>query len=87
MKKYILIFLLLLQGILWAEEIEEMEKPLKPLNIQEIYQKLDLQGKLDYKIFEEGYLGYLMIGNKIRIILPLLIIQNPLMKKDFFFWI
>ncbi|AYZ72811.1 peptidase [Fusobacterium necrophorum] len=84
MKKYILIFLLLLQGILWAEEIEEMEKPLKPLNIQEIYQKLDLQGKLDYKIFEEGYLGYLMIGNKNSDYFAIVDYTKPSNEKRFF---
>src|SRR3712207_7411703 len=34
------------------------------INLQDVYQKLSLDGKLDFSIFQRAYLGFLMIANK-----------------------
>ncbi len=80
MKKYILIFLCSMQGMLWADEIREV--PI--INMQDVYQKLSLAGKLDFCIFQQAYLGFLTISNKNADYLAIIDYTKPSNEKRFF---
>lgn len=80
MKKYILIILCSMQGMLWADEIREV--PI--INMQDVYQKLSLAGKLDFCIFQQAYLGFLTISNKNADYLAIIDYTKPSNEKRFF---
>lgn len=80
MKKCILIFLLLIQGVVWGDEIREVPV----ISMQEVYQKLSLHEKLDFSIFQKAYLGFLMIPNKNSDYLAIIDYTRPSNEKRFF---
>jgi|SRR3712207_188364 len=80
MKKYILILLIAIQGIIWGNDIKEVPV----INLQDVYQKLSLDGKLDFSIFQRAYLGFLMIANKNSDYLAIIDYTKPSNEKRFF---
>src|SRR3712207_9473148 len=69
-----------MQGLLWGDDIREIPV----INMQEVYQKLSLYGKLDFSIFQKAYLGFLMIPNKNSDYLAIIDYTKPSNEKRFF---
>lgn len=74
MKQTIAIIFIVLQGILFGETVD----------IQKLYQQFALSGKMDYAVFEEAYLGYLMIPEKNPDVLGIVDYTRPSNEKRFF---
>lgn len=64
-----------MQGLLFAEG---------SIDVHDLYQKFHLEGKLEYSIFEEAYLGYLMIPNKNPEVMGIVDYTKPSNEKRFF---
>lgn len=75
MKKWIAILMILVPTFLFASE---------RIRIPELYKEFQLEGKLDYSIFEEAYIGYLMIENKNPNVLGIVDYTKPSNQKRFF---
>lgn len=75
MKKILLCLMVFLQTFLFAENT---------IDIHDLYKQFQLEGKMDYSIFEEAYIGYLKIAEKNPEVLGIVDYTRPSNEKRFF---
>ncbi|NDV46924.1 hypothetical protein D0T49_07670 [Paludibacter sp. 221] len=84
MNKYILILFLLIFPFVCTNAIKEISPNQRKFEIKSVYSDLNLNGLLDYKAFEQAYMGFENIKGKKKDILTLIDFSKPSTEERLF---